>query len=437
MNLFLKKLFGQLQSTAHYEQEEKDTLAAMHRYDEIEKSAELAEYHKLFHIIKSATFQENKKVMLNRRYRDTEESRNCRKLEKLQKNASIRKYYDTVENEPLQLFLSFKQSPEYELLGNPKHVKKSQELKYFKKFERSKEYKNYVRFHNSYVIKELENLQEKVDSSEFQRANNFWKNPKRWETTPEYTQEQRFYSLAKNPDIEFFNNETPERFKKYRERTLTFSQEFDTKTLAVFWQPGFNYASQQLIGNHSFANEKSANNNGKNAVVENSILKILTRSECTKAPAWDVEKGFIEKDFDYTSDIITTAESFRQECGMFQAKIRCTGKIHHAFWLGADGKLPHINIFHFNGKKITVGNARKEKMDGTVIKGISRLSPFVYTLIWKKNELVWYINNLEVFSIYNNIPKEELYMAFNSFISAKQKGSIGSLEVDWVRVFQI
>jgi hypothetical protein len=437
MNLFWKKLFGQLHSTARFEQDEKDTLAAMQRYDQVEKSMELAEYRELFHVIKSAKFKENKKILQNRRYRDTEESRDWRKLEKLQKNSVIRQYYNTVVSEPLKAFLTFKESPEYELLGNPKEVKNSERLKNFKNYERSKEYKNYVRFHNSYVIKELEDLQTKVATPEFQRANKFWENPHRWETTPEYAQEQRFYSLAKTPDIEFFNNETPERFKKYRERTQTFSQEFSHTTLPSLWKAGFHYIAQQLIGNHSFANEKQANNNGKNVVVEDGVLKIFTRHEHIKATAWDVKKGFIEKEFDYTSDVINTAESFRQECGIFQAKIRCSGNIHHAFWLGADRKLPHINIFHFNGKKITVGNANKETFDGTVIKGINHSLPFVYTLIWNKNELVWYINNIEVYRTVSHIPKDKLYLAFNSFISSKQTGSTGSLEVDWVRVYKI
>jgi len=436
MNLFWKKLFGQLHSTARFEQDEENAVAAMHRYDKVEKSVELAEYRELFHIVKSAKFQENKKILQNRRYRDTEECRDMRKLEKLHKNSAIRQYYNTEDSEPLKLFLDFKQTPEYELLGNAKEVKASERLKNFKKFERSKEYKNYVRFHNSYILKELENLHQKVATPEFKRANEFWANPNRWQTTPEYAQEQRYYTLAKMPDIEFFNNETPERFRKYRERTLTFSQGFNSENLPYVWKAGFHYVAQQLIGNHSFANEKQANNNGKNTVVENGILKIFTRHERIKAPAWDLVKGFIEKEFDYTADVINTADSFRQEFGVFQAKIRCSGNIHHAFWLGADAKLPHINIFHFNGKRISVGNAGKESFDGTVIKGIISSLPYIYTLIWNKNELVWFINNIEIYRTSANIPKEKLYLALNSFISKKQRGSTGALEVDWIKVYK-
>jgi hypothetical protein len=45
------------------------------------------------------------------------------------------------------------------------------------------------------------------------------------------------------------------------------------------------------------------------------------------------------------------------------------------------------------------------------------------------------INDLEVHRTASNIPKEAMYMAFNSFISEQQHGSAGSLEVDWVRVY--
>ena len=73
MNLFCKKLFGKITPTAKLEKNESELITAMHRYAEVEKSVELAEYKKLFHIVKSAKFQENKKILQNRKYKDTEE----------------------------------------------------------------------------------------------------------------------------------------------------------------------------------------------------------------------------------------------------------------------------------------------------------------------------------------------------------------------------
>lgn len=44
------------------------------------------------------------------------------------------------------------------------------------------------------------------------------------------------------------------------------------------------------------------------------------------------------------------------------------------------------------------------------------------------------VNNLEVSRTSTTISKKDLYLAFNSFISEKQKASTGSMKVDWVRV---
>jgi len=203
------------------------------------------------------------------------------------------------------------------------------------------------------------------------------------------------------------------------------------------WNFGFHYQSDKLIGNHSFSNEKQANHEGKNLSVVGGILKLVTKREKVKSRAWDISKGFIEKEFNYTSDVLQTADSFRQKEGMFRAKLRCTGNVQHAFWLGSESKLPHINIFHFNGKAITMGIAIKNVVDGIQIKGLSPGQFYIYTFIWTKKELIWMINNLEVYRTVGNIPTEAMYLAFNSFISQKQKGDTGILEVDWVRAYTI
>ena len=436
MNLFWKKLFGGITPTAKLEKNEADLVTAMHRYAEVENSVELAEYKQLFHVVKSAGFKENKKILQNRKYKDTEEYQSSRKCNKLQNSPAIQLYYQVLESIELKQFLEFKLTPEYENLGNKKLVKESENLRKMKSFENSKAYKTYVRFHNSYIIAEFEKLKAKVATPEFKKENEFWANEKRWHLTHEYAQEQRFYELAKNPDIVFFENEKPERFEKYRALKLTFQDEFQWNTLNnSHWNFGFHYKSPTLIGDHSFANEKQANNSGKNVAVEDGILKIATKHEKVIAKAWHTEKGFIEKEFHFTSDVLQTADKFRQKYGVFRAKIRCTGNHHHAFWLGSDAKLPLINIFHSTGKYITLGNTNKNLVDGIKITGINPHQFFIYTLVWTEKELVWMINNLEVYRTASTIPKEEMYLAFNSFITEKQHGSAGSLEIDWVRVY--
>lgn len=437
MNLFWKNLFGGITPTVKLEKNEADLINAMKRYYDVEKSVELVEYKKLFHVVKSATFQENKKILQNRKYKDTEEYRVSKKYNKLQHSPSIRLYFKVLASDELKQYLEFKKTAEYELLGDKKKVKASSHLQTMKSYEKSKSFVTYSRFHESFIIKEYEELKVKVDSPEFKKTNEFWANEKRWHNTPEFIQQERFYELAKNPDIIFYENEKPERFERYKTLKLTFKDEFEWNTLGKSrWKFGFHYKNPSLVSDHSFANEKQANNSGKNVTVENGMLNILTKREKVKARAWDSKKGFVEKEFDFSSDVLQTADSFSQKYGTIRAKLRCNGKVNHSFWLGSDGKLPHISIFHFNGKQITLGNANKNLVDGIKISGLNPSKFYIYTLIWSKKELIWMVNNLEVYRTASNIPQEEMFLVFNSFISDKQHGSTGSIEVDWVRVYE-
>jgi len=438
MNLFWKNIFGGIKPTAKLEKEEADLIKAMKRYEEVEKSVELVEYQKLVKIIQSATFQENKKILKNRKYKDTEEFQISNKYKKLLNSPAIQLYYQVLVSEELKYFLTFKSTPEYEQLGDKKKVKASETLKKLRKYEHSKAYKTYMRFHDSFIIAEFDKLKIKITSTDFKKANEFWANQNRWHTTEEFAQQQRYHELSKNPDILFYINENPERFVKFRTLTLSFQDEFEWNTLdKSHWNFGFHYKSPILLGDHSFANEKQANHSGKNITVVDGVLKLLTKHEKVTARAWDTTKGFIEKEFSYTSDVLQTADTFRQKGGVLRAKIRCTGNIQHAFWLGTDSKLPHIKIFHFNGKYITLGNANKDLFDGVKISGLNHAEFFIYTLVWTEKELYWMVNDLEVYRTSSNIPKEAMYLAFNSFISEKQKGKTGSLEVDWVRAYTI
>ncbi len=436
MNLFWKNLMGGIPSAAKIEKNEADTLRALKRYDEVVQSVELEEYKKLFHLVRSSDFQENKKILQNRKYKDTEEYRVTKKFHKLQNSAAIQLYFKVLESQELNQFETFKASADYEQLGDRKKVKASTLLTQMKAYEKSKAYKTYARFHNSFIIKDFKVLKEKINTPEFKKSNEFWANPHRWHTTPEFEHQERFYTLSKNPDIVFYENEKPNRFEKIRNIKLTFDDEFDWNTLDnSHWNFGFHYKSTELIGDHSFVNERQANHSGKNVSVENGILKIETKHEKVTARAWHPKKGFIEKEFQYTSDVIQTADKFRQQYGVFKAKVRCNGKLHHACWLGADAKLPQINIFHYDGKQIRIGNSFQHVVDGIKIKGLNPHIFHIFTLVWTEKELVWLINDLEVYRTKSHIPKEPMYLAFNSFIPEKQHGTIGNFEVDWVRVY--
>lgn len=427
---------GGLKSTAKMERAEADYEARMQRYQLVAQSSELAEYKELQLIVKTAAFKEYKKKLINRKYKDTEEYAKWHRFHKLVNDRGLRRYFELQKDAEFQEFLLFRDSPDYIKLANKATVKADPYLQKMLKISRSRDCKLYFRFKDSGKLTEYNTLKAEVETEEFKKTNDFWANPKRWETTPEYVQDSRYYALSKNPDILFYESVTREEIERHEKEKVTLNEQFNWNSLnASDWDFGFFYTNKNLIGNHSFANELQANNGGHNVNVYDGHLVLSVKREHVKAAAWDVKKGFVEQEFDYTGDVIQNAAHFRQKYGRISAKIRCTGNVHHAFSLAGDKKLPLVNIFHFNGKKITVGNANERIFDQVEITGINHSEFYIYTLEWTPNELIWYVNNVEVYRTHANIPAEPLYLSFRSFISQDQKGDTGSLEVDWVKVF--
>jgi len=443
MNLFWKKAFGGLTPTDKLEKEEADLLLAYKRYCDIETSEQLQEYTQLFHIVKAADFKEKKKTLQNRKFKDTEEYRDFTKFEKLHHSANLKLYYHVVDSPELKDFLAFKVTADYEKLGKPKLVKKDEVLKKFKAYEKSKPYKTYIRFHNSFVVTEYEKLKKLVGTDEFKNSKTWWEDNNRWLKTEEHKIEQRYYELQKTPDVAFYESTDPKKFDKINEWTLTFEDTFHENTLNPSkWKNGYYHRAAAIKKIYSFANEKQANTDGKNIVLGGGLLKIATHNEKKEALTWEPKNGFKNKNFDFTSGIINAGEAFQQQYGLIKVKLRTAGSkdISHACWLGSDGKLPHTNVFLFNGKNIIVNNYTLEgnsvSISKEVIKGIDPNDFYIYSLEWTLKELIWKVNNVEVFRTSKSVPQQAMFPVLSSFISENQKGGSGNLDVDWIRVFK-
>ena len=442
MNLFWKKLFGSLQSTAKTEAKYVELTQAYQRYLSVSDSKELKEYEELYARVKSPEFKELKKTLQSRKYKDTQEYRDWKKYQKLEKDSHLASYFRILESAELKEFLAFEKTPDFKLLGDPKAVKESEELTRMKKYEKGKDYKVYMRFHDSYLLKEYEELKAKVATPEFIESNAFWSDNKRWDKTEESQLETRYFELCKNEDIQFYLKINAKEFETISKMTLTFEEQFEWNTLNNSrWDNGFHQGDEALMSDYSFVNQKQAHNGGENISVVNGILNVNIRKESKKSRAWDETQGFVEKDFDYTSDIIHGHNAICQKGGIFSAKVRFTGSkdVSPCVSLKGDNQAPHILLCHYNGKKIEVGVHWKSKFEdkysGTSISGINPSDYYIYSLVWNDQELVWYINNMEVFRTSEGLPTEAVYPMINSFIAEHQKGGEGKMEIDWIEVF--
>lgn len=440
MNLFWKKLFGKLTSTAKFEAELQQKHDAFIRYQKVKESDELKEYNRLFDIVSSPDFKEKKKLLTSRKYKDTIEFRDKNKYNKLRNKESLRKYLSVAKSMELEDYLKFKNSEDYHLLSKEDGVRKSPQLSALKRFEQSEDYKVYMRFHDSYILKEYEELKRTVETEEFQKNDAFWANPDRWFLTEESKIEKKFKELAHSDDIRFFLHHNEGDFKELLTHDLVLEEQFDgTELDTERWATGFCLKSPELKKDYSYIDERQAYNQGKNTTVNNK-LKIKTKEEKIVAPAWHPQKGFINKEYNFTSDNIHLKKLKLSEKDTIVVKAKFEGAkgVNHAICLSRDNQLPSIDICHRKDGKMEVGIYQKQQ--NSVIRKSERITGidlddyFIYTVRLENNTLVWYINNMEVYSL-ELAACDNLTLNILSYIPENNKGGESDLKVDWIKIY--
>ena len=433
MNLFTARLTGKMVSADVFEANIHDLLERVKRYRAIEKSPELKEYLELKSVVETTDFQNHKSELRTRKYADTEEGRKTARLRKLSGTIRMRAYKKALDTPVFQAFLDFRESDDFAKLSSFKERLKSSELRMYNMIYRSAFYKNYLKVLNSDELQQLTALEQEVATEDFQQRNEFWADAKRWEHSEEFKTEQRYLELANSDDIKFYY--------KQRDEEIDWAELFrpsfdDNMSSSKNWKPGYGLPDAVKDG-CSYTNELQAYNGGKNTYFVDGRMDIETHAEPKKAPAWDVKKGFVEKLFDYTSDVMNTRDAFAQESGMFMAKVRSQGTGHHFFGLstGQKGK-PMLALYHFNGKKHQMGIVDGKNSKLMDLTGMLRSMYHVYTIRWTKNEIIWYCNNLEILRMRNRLPKEQMFFLAQTFLPATEKGGEGKLKVQWVRAYR-
>ena len=372
MNLYLSLLSRRLMSTARFEALLAEQETTIARYRAVEKSQELAEYIALGKVVLTDAFRANKDKLLHTKYAATPECQKHKQLKALAKRAEVKRYLKNQD------------------------AGKTEQLS------------------QNAAVQEYLKLQAEVESAEFKQADAFWRNPHRWYDTPECKQDTRYAELVKNPEIQFFLSKDPKRIAELEQYKQVFADDFKWHNLADSpWRAGFAYPSKDFQPHHSFVNELQAYNRGKNVETQNNTLYIRTRKETVTAPAWDAKRGMVMHDFQYTSDVLQNADAMGITGGVIQVKARCHGRLNHSICLTTKASKPVASVF----------------------KGKLHRIFLVYTLVWNKNELVWYVNNMEVARTKNTLPNEPLHITMRSFIPKGKMGGAGDLEIDWVKVF--
>jgi len=228
------------------------------------------------------------------------------------------------------------------------------------------------------------------------------------------------------------------KFDILKSRELTFYDEFDNDKLDTQkWITNYYWGEKLLKDRYSVESDLQAFTEKDNFEIRNSVLKINTKQQKVTGKVWSVANGFSTKEFNYTSGLINSGNSFKQKYGIFTAKIKLGDpNAKHSFWMLADKITPHIDICRTtNGKVWFDYFSSPGKSVKTSLGARYSNSFYIFTLEWTADKLVWKINNTEVFKQTSDVPQEPMYVLFAGGTD-KQLSGMTSMEIDWIRVYQ-
>ncbi len=438
--------------------------STLKRFREMDGSAKVKNFESLQEYINSFEYKQ-KERMKPVTFKDTDEYRTFLEFKNLKKDPEIKRYLKeaakgqatkskAVERyEELKAFvnssaflakknmkpITFKDSEEYKKFLEYKRIKDSLEIKEYYNFKNSKEYTNFLNTDGSHRLARYNELKDYVATSEFKERKNYFLDKKRFEKTEMFKTIQEFDKLKKHDDIIwYFKVKDSNKFDLLKNRELTFCDEFNGDKLDTSkWLTNYYYGDKLLHDRYSVEPDLQAYTEKENFEIRNSLLKIITKPQKFMGKIWTLTDGFRPKEFSFTSGIVNTGKSFRQQYGIFSAKVRLGNpSAKCAFWMLADKITPHIDVCRTaDGKVMFDFFPGVDKRFKSTIGSKYAADFYIYTLEWTPDKLVWKINDTVAFTSTTDVPREPMYIIFSGGLD-KPVNSMTSMEIDWVRVYQ-
>lgn len=466
MALFLSSKLRKAADTSLLEGRKNQLLNDHEEFIAFEKSEELQNFIELEREIKSEDFKQNKKQVEAKKFKGSKLHKKEQKLKYLLKSKRYRIYSSVNAGSELSEFEKMKDSDELvkymELQADVnsgkltkkedkeawelyKNLKKSPKIRSYFKFKQSKKHDIYFEVLASNLLNEIEDLKADLASEEFISEKEFLLDKKRFEKTEAFTRLVTYKELSESESFKkYFQLQKKNNFDLIKEWELTFSEDFENSELdKEKWMTRYYWGD--VLMNDNYALPTDAHIFSENNIeVSNSIARLQTRKENAQGKVWNTKLGFVQKDFDYTSALISTGKSFRQKYGLFEAKIKVSDikNVMHSFWMLSDTSLPHIDVVKTSscGKLFpgnVSGNEDKPKVNHAKIKGLDWTKDFfIYSLEWTPTKLIWRINGVEVYSQTENIPHDPMYLVLSSGVSNPNSDVNAVMEIDWVKCYK-
>jgi len=308
------------------------------------------------------------------------------------------------------------------------------------------DYKAYKDYETSDELKHYLALEKEVKSNDFALRKRKIKKSE-YKDSAEYHKQTEYAILKKSEKVQwYFKAKKKYPFKEIERWDLTFDEKFNESKLdGSKWMTQNFWGEKGLDEAFAMEDDKSFPTNGENIEFYDNKARIVTKSGKVEGMVWRSEQGFVREVFDYTSGMISTAKSFKQKYGVFNAKIKMAGgSVAQAFWMVSETMLPHIDVARFENGKIYSnyfwGNSSSPQKSLSKTGGAKYADEFfIYTLEWTPNKLTWKINGKVFKTQTSGVPQEEMYINFSSNLKkeASENGLPSAMEIDWISVYKL
>lgn len=470
---------GKYPSTEKYEASVNQLNSDYDRFVDYESSSAYKRYQELDHLVHSGDFIKQVEKLKNEKFKDTKEFHAYKDYQSLKKAKDFKRYFKILDSGVIGRYEEITESPDFleftnlnQLVTSPEFIearkekdfKKSDFFDKWKRYKRLRKDKN-IRFHekirkssdfeNYNLLKDSDRLknyleQDKYFNSEsFQNFKQELEDSHRFKKSEEHGLLSEYEEIKKTPEFIWHRKTSAKNpFTEVNKWQLTFKDDFDGTNLDKNkWITGYYWGKALLNDVYVLSNERQFFKD-ENIELRDSIVRLVTKNEKTKGKVWDAERGFMPADFDYTSAIISTGQSFRQLYGKFEAKVKINPAkpLNHAFWMVSEKLAPQIDIFRFSNKENGFNAGCHSLSDDQTAEYLSKhvngvtfsKDYYIYSLEWTKDKLTWFINGVQVHEQTQKVPNDPMYIVFSSHLleQAENIQLPASMEIDWIKCYQ-
>ncbi len=479
LRLFVLRVTGKFPTTEALEAREKalqfefEDFNAYSNSDELRKYQglkiwlETKEHEKVKQELKALTYKSSLEYQTEKEYltlcknkplknyltiAETNTPKEYSKIEELglpQKFTELQTYVKSPEYKKGRKHFAAENTEEYQKEVEYNALKQNEDIKTYFTLKKSKPLQDYFQVKDSDIFNKYNDLKAQVESDGFKERKAYLLSTDKFEKTEQFKKVQEYHQLNQSEKIRwYFKTLKSDTFKEIKKWELTFCEDFETKKLdQQKWLTKFFWGEALLNSSYSLASDSNWYTDGDNVAIDKGILKITTQKEKANGLSWDSKFGFVPKEFNYTSGVISTGNSFRQQHGRFEAKVKINSVagIYHSFWLVGDKMLPEIDVFRKKGEGANAlqgaffwenGQKGKAQKSITSVGGLSlNASFYILGVDWNEQKIVWKINGIPFKVETNNLPQGPVYLVFSSGVNGKIDESKlpVTFEVDWVK----